>query len=208
MDQDNAKTLQTYNENLQAYLDGTALTITDEYYKNWISHVLDGVPRNATIFEIGSGSGRDAQFIKDLGYTNIQPTDASKAFVEYMNGQDLDARMFNALTDEFPSAIDLLYANAVLLHFTKKETLHVLKAAHKALNIKGRIALRVKEGEGSEWSNIKMGAERYFHYWKQQDLIDSIESIGYTIEYTDIGKSTRPGEPKWVAIIARKDSYS
>ena len=43
---------------------------------------MEGLPRDAKIFEVGSASGRDAKYLHSLGYNNITVSDVADYFFE------------------------------------------------------------------------------------------------------------------------------
>lgn len=69
------------------------------------------------------------------------------------------------------------------MHFTKAEAKEAIRKMFKALNDGGRIALCVKHKEGheEEWADFqgKIGAKRYFSYWKKDELEQCLEECGF-----------------------------
>ncbi len=177
MSQSNDKTLQSYASRLQAFVDGTAPVVGGEV-KDWIDALLAGLTPSASILEIGSAFGRDAAYIQSRGFT-IHCTDAVAGFVELLRARGFEARLFNILTDAPGRAHDLIFANAVLLHFTHAEFASALAGLRAALVPGGRLAFSLKRGRGEEWSSAKLGAPRYFHYWEPDDLPPLLRAAGF-----------------------------
>ncbi len=101
------------------------------------------------------------------GY-KVERTDGTEAFVKLLQEQGHSARVLNAITDEFDGKYDMVFANAVLLHFTPSETANVFKKACNSVKQNGILAFTVKQGDGEEWSEAKLDAPRYFCYGKSQ----------------------------------------
>jgi SAM-dependent methyltransferase len=198
MNDDNDKTLQSYEEHIQEYVAGTPQAV-DGGTKAWIDRALALLPKHATVLELGSAFGRDAAYIKSKGFKVIA-TDAVQGFVDLLRKSGFEARLLNALTDDFGHDYDMLFAQAVLLHFNPEQVEQILQKAHSSLKPKGIIAFSVKQGNGSEWTKAKLDAPRYFHYWQREDLQAVVQDAGFTIEEI----SEHKGNFEWLQVIARK----
>lgn len=193
----NEETLGVYERNADKYVTGTPEKVSDEF-KAWIDTALGMLPPGSTIFEIGSAFGRDAVYFESQGY-NVQRTDAAKAFVELLGSHGHDARQFNALTDEWPSGFDMIFANAVFLHFDEQEFGLAVRKAFEALEAGGIFVLSVKEGKGEGWSSQKMGEPRYFKYWLPGPLQAALEAVGFQVVTLD-----EADDKKWLHAIVKK----
>src|SRR5687768_7943848 len=117
MPTNNESTIKAYEEAAQAYIDAH-LPHTEGSVKEWLDRALKLVPPGSHILEIGSAHGRDAQYMEDKGY-KVDRTDAARSFVDYMASRGKKARYLNLLADDIGSNWQMIYANAVLLHFTE-----------------------------------------------------------------------------------------
>jgi predicted TPR repeat methyltransferase len=199
---DNEVTLQSYEDNVQAYIDGTAQTI-DGPHRRWLDQVLTLITPGARILELGSAFGRDATYMQSRGF-QVQTSDAVKGFVERLQAAGFPARQLNVLQDDFGGPYDLIFANAVFLHFTPAELEQILHKAHTALAPGGLLAFSVKQGDGSEWTSDKLGARRFFQYWSADPLTRLVQGQGYKIINVQT-TSVRTGV-QWMRFIARKTS--
>ena len=175
----NQITLQSYQLGINEYINGTPHEISGNF-KIWIDLFLNLLPSNARIIEIGSAFGRDAQYIESRGFS-VERTDATPEFVTYLQTKGHEAHEFNVLTDDFSPFYDLIFANAVFLHFTPEELDNVLKKIYKSLSKDGLLAFSVKQGEGEAWSTEKVGNPRYFCYWKKEKIQPLLEANGFQI---------------------------
>lgn len=175
----NAVTLQSYEACIRNYIEGTPSELCD-HLKDWIHLVLSKISLNAQIIEIGSAFGRDSAYMESLGF-KVEKTDATEAFVSYLQERGSVARKFNILSDSFNAQYDLIFANAVFLHFTPQEFNGVLQKIHAHLKNEGILAFSVKKGEGEEWSTAKLGQPRYFCYWSKEKLKQKLESFGFQV---------------------------
>lgn len=196
MSSNNQETLTAYNEHVQEYIDGTPQEVNGAV-KIWIDEALQGFDKNAKILEIGSAFGRDADYIETQGYT-VQRTDATPGFVEYLQSKGHNAFMLNVLTDELEGGQDLIFADAVLLHFTAEEVQGVLGKIRSALSDNGQFAFTLKKGNGEEWSDAKLGSPRFFRYWQPEEIEATVSDVGFS-EVT-----VSNNDPKWLHIHARR----
>lgn len=192
----NFPTLQTYNQAVQAYVDGTPQEVSGSV-KEWIDHTLNQIPRDARILEIGSGFGRDAQYMVNAGY-QVERSDAAQGFVDLLRAKGhRDTKLFNVLTDPYDGSYDLVFANAVFLHFTRQELPEVLHKTYSALNQNGILSFSVKLGDDEEWTNEKVDAPRYFCYWQKEELERLVKEAGFEMVS---GNS----DGKFIQIIAKR----
>lgn len=176
----NSKTLETYNEHFSNYIDGTA-RVTSGFQKEWLEYLLSHCAKDAPILELGAAFGRDATFITEQGFMNLLATDAFEAAVATLQGKGFKAEELNLLEDEIKGGYDLIVASAVLLHFTADEFNRALTKLKPALSKSGILGFSVKNGRGEEWSDAKMGAPRFFHYWTEAGLRQTLAVLGYAI---------------------------
>lgn len=175
----NVLTLRSYEAAVQEYISGTAAEVSGSF-KSWIDQILTLLSSNAQIIEIGSGFGRDASYIESFGF-KVERTDATESFVTFLREQRNSARKFNILTDAFCAQYDLVFANAVFLHFTPEELELALIKIHGALKNNGILAFSVKKGKGAEWTTAKLGKPRYFCYWESNKMLAQLKRAGFEI---------------------------
>lgn len=198
----NEETLLTYEQGFETYIAKTPEKVTGEF-KHWLDFALSELPLNARILEIGSGSGRDANYMRSLGYAP-NCTDAVEGFVNHLRKQGFKAHLLNALTDNLPQTYDLILANAVLLHFTRPETQEVLRKISSALTGKGRFAFTVKEGREEKWSEEKLGGKRYFCFWTTDEITPLLKAAGFS-KWNLMENIQDANQTRWVHVIAYKD---
>jgi len=177
----NLKTLETYEQHFSRYMRDT-VDVTGGFQKEWFEFLLTKIRKNAPILEIGSAFGRDADFIRSMGYENLTVSDAFDAAVQELRKRKFNhIKKINVLTDKIDGSYDLIVAAAVFLHFNKKELTSVLNKLRGNLANDGILAFSVKLGDGEEWSTHKMDAPRYFRYWRESELAKLLDENGYTV---------------------------
>lgn len=173
-------TLHSYESCINEYVANTPNEIISGDWKDWLDRTLSLLDPNAHIIEIGSGFGRDAQYIENRGFT-VERTDAAAGFVNLLQQNGHSAHLFNILVDDFTSTYDLVFANAVFLHFTPQELQGVLAKINASLKDQGVLAFSLKKGEGEEWTTVKLGQPRYFCYWSRDRIQRLLESNGFAV---------------------------
>lgn len=203
---ENDATIAAYDQNIQQYLDHTPHSFCNrhEVYFEWLNTALDLVGKEGGIFEIGSGHGRAARYISEKGYS-ITRSDASTAFVNYLNQHGETALVFNLLKDKLPVGYNMIFANAVVPHFTPNNLRLALKKIHDALGPNGIFVFDAKEGNGERWIEEKDIPQRYSHYWNSEELVTLVKNHGYEIIFlrTNIAGGDNPN-CLWTHIIAKR----
>jgi 2-polyprenyl-3-methyl-5-hydroxy-6-metoxy-1,4-benzoquinol methylase len=205
MSKTNEQTVDTYNKTVEKYI-VTSPQVVDGDLKRWLDDNLAKLKTDAKILKIGSGSGKDADYFASKGYS-VECTDASQSFVEYLQKKGRPARLLNALTDDLGSNYDMVFADAVLLHFTREEVKNVLQKIYQALKPGGLLLFSLKAGEGEEITERKLDSTRFFCFWQQDAIEEFLQAVGYAdIETRIIDDYRGETRPDWLLISAVKGS--
>ena len=158
------------------------------------------LPKNGTILEIGSATGRDARYFASKGYkvtcTDIIPEALEKLSKEGFETSEFDFR--NEPKKEWLNHFDGFFANAVLLHAPQDIFEKVIKNIPKFLKKNGIAAFSLKTGEGEEITKEKMDAPRYFNYHNEEEIRVLLSNLSFeivSISYSD--------NNKWLFIIIK-----
>lgn len=200
MSESNKITVDAYEKSIEDYVKGTPQS-SSERVKEWLNQGLDGLDLNSQILELGSAFGREARYVESLGY-KVERTDVVQGFVELLQKEDPSAHLLNAIEDPIVGTYELIFANAVLLHFNRDETRLVLKKLLGALSDNGRIAISVKEGSGEEWLTAKISVPRFFCYWKKDEFEALLYDVGFSKVSIDINEDD--SETPWLMVVAYK----
>lgn len=211
MSRENKETLDVYEELGDRYLERNATTmagdsrLAEENKENqkFLELSLKGLPKTAKIFEIGSAGGRDMKHIRSLGYSNIMTSDAVERFIKILRDEGFPVKKFDLITDDFDEAYDYVLANAVLVHFTKKEAKAAIRKVFDSLSDGGVFAVSVKHKENheSEWVDKDVGKKRFFTYWDKGEFVGFLEEVGYRV----LSVEQRGGARScWIKIVAQK----
>lgn len=197
LDENQEITLEAYEKDYLKYIEGTRNDISDTL-KEYLDYSLSKIPKGTEILEIGSATGRDADYIEKKGYV-IQRSDAVVSFVEYMKQNGHDAQMFNVLTDSLNKEFGAVIATAVLLHLNSEQFEKALSNIRQHLASDGVLVIAMKVGTGEEYSTHKMNTARYFKYWQPEELSNAVSFQGFNVQESKILSGT-----KWLTCIATK----
>lgn len=197
------------NETVRAYdLDAAS-------YAEAASHVPDSVRRDAEDFagrlgpgarvlEIGSGGGRDARLMEELGLA-VRRTDITPAFVALLRDQGYDAELLDPLVDDLACPAgdhDGVWANASLLHVRRDDLPTVLARLAAVTRPGGLLRASLKEGDGDGWSTHgSVRNPRHFTYWRAEPLRDALAGTGWTDVDIRSGVDGKRGE-SWLELAA------
>jgi len=191
----NAVTLQAYGQAMERWREASAEAVTGSQLA-FLERLLTVVPPGARVLEIGSGSGRDADWLEAHGLV-VRRTDGCQAFVDALRASGREAELLDVLHDPMPGGFDLVYASAVLLHIEAADLPAVLEKLAGAAPL---IAFTLKVGDGAQWSTAKIGLPRYFQYWTEEALRQVLACTPWQVELLE----QRPGlRDDWLKVICR-----
>jgi len=202
-DSTNAATLQAYEARADLYRDQTARSSAG-WVADFLDLVADAVPRAdggpaPRVLELGSGTGDAVRDLAARGLT-VQPSDATRAFVEMMHADGFHPIELNALADGLGGPWDAVVAFAVFLHFSPDELAAVLVKARHGIRAGGVLGFTVKEGDGAGWSEHKLGVPRHFTYWRPGPLRAAVEAADWQVESLECRQGRRDD---WILVLAR-----
>ena len=173
---DNAETLRTYERAAALYRERTVRG--DAEPDDLVALVAEHAEPGASVLEVGSGPGVDADRLEALGYA-VHRTDATRAFVDLQRAEGHRIDVLDVRTDDLGGPYDVVFAHAVLLHIDRDELHAVLARLRTAVRPGGLLAMTLKEGDGDEWSSHKVELPRHFTYWRLEPLRDALVGSGW-----------------------------
>jgi SAM-dependent methyltransferase len=192
----NDVTLAAYERRSDSYR--AALRQPPPWHVAFLNGLADALPTNASVLELGSGTGDNARYLAAHGLS-VQPSDAAASFVTQMRVDGLRPLTLNVLFDEVGGPWDAIVALAMLLHLTRDELSTVLEKLHAGIRPGGLLAFSVKEGDGAGWSEHKLGLPRYFTYWRAEPLRRLLNSSGWEVTSLECHSGQRDD---WLYVVA------
>lgn len=172
-------TIAAYNQYAQLY-DQEVIEFWENFPKEFMQQFKDDSP-GPKVLNVGSGSGRDALLIKNMGL-EVVCADASKHMVEITTQMGFSSHNVDFEHMAFPEkSYDGVWAYTSLIHVPKEEAVQAIQKIRSYLKDKGIFAIGVIEGDNAGMVERKTmpGALRYFKNYSSQELIDMIEPLGF-----------------------------
>jgi SAM-dependent methyltransferase len=141
-----------------------------------------GLVGHGHVLELGSGPGWDAAYLEQRG-VRVTRSDGTPAFVDRLRAAGYEARLLDARSDDFGGPYDAVLANAVLLHLSRDQVRDALHRARQAVNLRGLLAVTLKEGDGERWTSVKLDRPRHFTYWREPSLRRVLEDTGWRVTF-------------------------
>ncbi|MFM6850454.1 MAG: class I SAM-dependent methyltransferase [Terrabacter sp.] len=158
----------------------------------------------ARVLEIGSGGGRDALLMEELGL-HVRRTDITPGFVALLREQGHACDLLDPLVDDLSSPDgphDAVWANASLLHVERRHLPTVLARLGAVTRAGGLLRVSLKEGEGEGWSTHgSVRHPRHFTYWRADALREVVQEAGWTEVAITSGVAGKRSET-WLEVSA------
>ena len=192
------------------------MTLADFYEKNhaeYFNSTVDIEPASflvpltrflhseATILDIGCGSGRDLSWFQKHGYcpTGFERSPGLARLAAQHSGCPVIKGNF--LTYDFNTlSFDALVFIGSLVHLSRDMLTPVINSTSQALNKKGHILLTLKEGKGTS----QTADGRLFTLWSRNELTRVFRSCG--LEFVDFSRvvSKFRKEDIWLGFVLRR----
>jgi ubiquinone/menaquinone biosynthesis C-methylase UbiE len=167
------------------------------------------LPKNAKILDIGCAGGRDSKIFCEKGF-NVIGIDIEGIFIKEAKKRVSGVKFvkMDARSLTFPdNYFDGVWANAVLLHFSRGEAAKIIKSINRVLVKKGKLFLKIKWGKGCGFEHDAMfgGEKRYFTYYNKTAIEKMLKLADFKIISSQLVKDLIGRKNiKWISIFAEK----
>jgi SAM-dependent methyltransferase len=177
------QTIDSYNKHVKEYIDKdrTDDTRTLAYWPG-VEYFLSCLEPEQTILEVGSGTGADATRIEESGF-RVRRSDVAEGFIQHLQQQGHDVEHYNVL-ESAPTPVNAVFANAVLLHFDKRQFKKALENIYHGLVPGGYFCFGMKVGDFEGWREKGLSGKRYFKFWQVPDLEAEVASALFELSNT------------------------
>lgn len=172
--------------------------------KGKYSSFFDDLPENASVLDIGCGSGRDCLVFQSSGY-DVTAIDVSEKIARVASKnlrQEVSVK--SCFNMNFENEFDGVWACASLLHCPKSEFPSAIENIIRGLKPLGRAYISLKKGDGELLD--KKG--RHFSFYEQLELdaiLIKVKGIAHYKVWVDESQ-LRGVNQSWVNVLMYKDS--
>lgn len=195
-------TVRAYDLDAAAYAANGA-TMPDSVRRD-IEAFAEHLGAGARVLELGSGGGRDARLMEELGL-RVRRTDITPGFVALLRAEGHDADLLDPLTDDLATPegpYAAVWANASLLHVARADLPVVLSRLAAVSDDGALLRISLKAGDGEGWSTHgSISNPRHFTYWRADALRDVVAGAGWR----DVEIGHQPGTKNaesWLEVSA------
>jgi SAM-dependent methyltransferase len=194
------RTLAHYDQNAQAFWEGTRDHDVSQNIEALLSHIESASPFE--LLDFGCGPGRDLQRFKALGHrvTGLEGSAQLAALARQHSGCQVIEQDFLQL--ELPSErFDGVFANAVLFHIPSQVIPRVLGEICKSLKPGGVLFCSNPHGNGQEgWNGERFGAYHDWPTWSSYVTAAGFTELTHYYRPTGLPREQQP----WLASVWRK----
>lgn len=184
------RTISYYDDNAEDW-SSLHFASEDTYWREQMARYHELLP-SGKIIEIGSGSGKDAAALIEMGY-EYTGTDASNGLISVAKKRNPSAKFINCTVDKlhFPKGyFDGFWTAATLLHIPKNLIGEALQSIRQVIRPDGIGFISMKAGNG-ERIDEKTG--RWFSYYSGDEFRDVLEKNKFRI----VDQETKKGDKDW-----------
>ena len=198
-----APTIKVYEEGAQTFLNRWTARRkrSSALQKEWVA----GLPRGASVLDLGCGGGQDAQVLRRKGY-RVVGMDLTAAFLRVAREAVPSLPLVRADMRELPfrvASFDGIWAAASLIHLPKADATRVLKALRVLAKPGATLAATLTYGTKSGLLAKGWMPGRYFARWKKDELAGALRRAGWQVlSLRVVSNQERKG--RWINVIARR----
>ena len=137
------------------------------------------VPPGEQVIEIGSGTGRDADYLESLGIP-VRRTDAVQAFADIQAERGKDVALLDVVGDDLGGPYGGVLALCVLMHVDRDRIDEVLRKVAGAIQPGAGFLVSVREGTGETHGPAGMA------FWRRDEFAERLTAAGLAIEWDDL----------------------
>lgn len=187
-------TIESYERDARSYaaqLDGFPPPVIESA----LLRLVEAIPPGGRVLEVGSGTGRDADFIEACG-ASVRRTDATGAFRELQVARGKQVEPLDVISDQLGGPYDGILALCVFIHVDRASTLPVLRKVEAALRPAGAFLVSVREGTGETNGAYLMS------YWNKAEYDALLAEAGLRVDWDH--RHTDCDDDTWLTFLARK----
>ena len=176
MDNSNQSIISVYDLNSSKFFDEYESISFKKVHANWITEVI---PSNGLALDIGAGSGRDAAYLAEKGYSvfAVEPSDKLRLLAQQKHSSKKIAWLKSSLPElksvfKLKNSFDLILLSAVWMHIAPADRQTSLNNIFRLLNDSGYFVITLRHGNSPD--------ERKMFEITSEEVIDRLQK--YSVE--------------------------
>lgn len=198
------QTIEVYKELGRRYLKGIDDVVPEE-----LPEFIGLLNPGSRVLDVGCAGGRDSKFFVEAGH-KVLGIDVVDSFLREARKRVPGAmfKRMDVLQLDFPdNTFDAIWAQAVLLHFSKIDLPKILKKFYRILKPGGLLHVRLKRGQGTHLVAEKLveGKERLFTFYYKNEVETALKDAKFKVIASRIYPDALSRDKvKWVSVWGRK----
>ena len=169
------RTLRSYEASARDY-DAIVADHAPPEIEDALRRMVACMPAGGLVLEVGSGTGRDADFVESLGAI-VRRTDATQAFLDLQAERGKQGALLNVVTDALGGPFDAILAMAVLIHVDRVQIAPVLRKVFDALAPGGVFLAGMRIGQG------ETNGDYQTVYWDRDRFAARLTAAGLRLDW-------------------------
>ena len=162
-----------------------------------LRRLMASVPPGGVVLEVGSGTGRDADYLESLGAA-VRRTDAARSFAEIQAERGKRVALLDVVAQDLGGPYDAVLAMCVLMHVEPEQIDRVLGKVAGALRPGGGFLVSVREGHGESPGPAAMA------FWSRGEFAERLTAAGLTVVWDE--QHVDCDGDAWLTFLARRAS--
>lgn len=179
-------TALTYNAIASDYAERYDKNDADQPY---IDRLLDQLPENGSVLDIGCGNGNYTKYIEDKGfrYEGIDISEEMLNIAKKNNPHSTFKNMDMQKLDYEDATFDGILSVYSLIHIPSAEIVETVKGFNRVLTSGGRMLLIVQKGEGEQMVDepLQEKDKLFVNFFPKMQLQRYIQDAGFQVTYVD-----------------------
>lgn len=190
----NARTVRAYESSASRYAESTAVDVGRPLSPH-LQRLIDVLPTDGTVLEIGSGPGWEADLLEARG-VRVRRTDVTESFLELQRRRGAQAEKLDVITDELGGPYDAVMAMCVLQHIDRSLVPDVLSKISVATRSGGAFLVSVRDGKGDVWEG-----DYHTVLWDRPSFSSALSVAGFDTAW--VARTVEPEGP-WLTFLASR----
>lgn len=165
-----------------------------ELFRRRYLPLIQNFSKDASIIDIGCGSGHMLNFLRSEGFNDLYGIDISEQQVHNARSKELrvdEINIFDFIKIN-QKKFDIIFSMDIVEHFYKDELFHFFSEINNILNENGVLIIHTPNGDGLFPNHIIYGDLTHLTIFNPNSLLQILRLTGFTdVEFYDTGPTSK-----------------